>query len=130
MSAGVDALPCGCGAARPCPRGARLFATGHSYPLRCHLEIEFTRALGGAVLDHLDPALRQRLARIADEYGVTAEEVISREQTQEVAGARHAWWSWLRDRGMSYPQIGCLTGHDHSTVHDGIRKHRRAGAAA
>ena len=125
---GAVGLPCGCGPQRPCARGARLFAMGKSYPLRCHLEIEFTRALGLAVLDHLAPAIRQRLALIANQYTVSSEDVIGRGQTAEVAGARHAWWSWLRDLGMSFPQIGCLTGHDHSTVHDGIRKHRRLAA--
>lgn len=59
---------------------------------------------------------------IAQQHGLTVNEMLSGSGTRKIYPARVAFWRYLRrDRGVSYGEIGRRTGgYDHSTVWYGI----------
>ncbi len=70
------------------------------------------------------------LQAIADDYGVTLEEVRGRGRRQDRVRARWHVMHYLRTvRHWSYPRIGqYLDGRDHATVIHGVREHERLHA--
>lgn len=61
--------------------------------------------------------------RICAEHGALVEEVFGQDRRAHVARARHSIWFWLHeDKRWSYPAIGGLSGHDHTTVLAGVAK--------
>lgn len=71
-------------------------------------------------------ALRVRgLLRLVDEtvrpFFVTREDALGRSRTLSVARARKAVYVALREKGLSYTEIGRLVGRDHTTVVAGVR---------
>lgn len=60
--------------------------------------------------------------RAAATWFVSLAELLHARHTVAAAARRH-FWNLVRDTlGLSYPAIGRLTGHDHTTVLVGIRK--------
>lgn len=53
---------------------------------------------------------------IAAAHHVSRDEILSRSRVQSVVAGRRSLCVALRERGMSYPEIGRLVGRDHSTV--------------
>ncbi len=53
---------------------------------------------------------------LAQAYGVTSTDVLGRGRTKAVVRARTALMRSLRERGLSYPEIGHLLDRDHATV--------------
>lgn len=58
--------------------------------------------------------------RVSQVSGIPIEEMYSRARQPEVCKARHLFWAMLRSEGWSFPRIGKETGHDHTTVHQGV----------
>ena len=56
------------------------------------------------------------------DIGVEVSIVRSRERNRFASRDRCKAWRRLRDDGYSYPQIGDVTGHDHSTVMHWVKK--------
>jgi len=59
---------------------------------------------------------------IADDHGVTVEDIFGKRRHAPIARARQEAFTALRWYGFSYPQIGRIFGRDHSTVIHGVRK--------
>lgn len=54
--------------------------------------------------------------------GVEADLVCGRMRYRHIVKARHLWWAGLRRYcNLSYPEIGLLSGNDHSTIMIGVR---------
>ncbi len=53
--------------------------------------------------------------------GISRAEFYSRSRTAVVCAARAVIWIAMRRRGLSYPEIGWLSGRDHSTVMNALR---------
>lgn len=71
--------------------------------------------------------LAQRgLLELVDErakaHHVTRTDVLGRSRTKSVAAARQAVYRGLRERGLSYPEIGRLLDRDHTTVMHACRE--------
>jgi chromosomal replication initiation ATPase DnaA len=62
---------------------------------------------------------------IADRCGFSVNTLLGRGRTASVMRGRRELYSALRDRGLSYPEIGWLLGRDHTTVLYGVRAWRR-----
>jgi chromosomal replication initiation ATPase DnaA len=77
------------------------------------------------IIARLHPAAQRLLVVIATIYSVTPEQVVGHCRCKPIKLARHHWWASLYGLfpGWSYPWIGGLTGHDHTTVMNGHRKH-------
>lgn len=79
------------------------------------------------IISNLDTAGVINVARdICDRRGIALEDMWSRRRQRFQSHARHEFWAALRalDRvAWSYPRIGDLSGHDHTTVMSGERKH-------
>jgi chromosomal replication initiation ATPase DnaA len=56
------------------------------------------------------------LTAAADLYGVEVESILSDDRGPLAVRARHAVCWLLRERGMSFPEIGKVIGRDHTTV--------------
>ena len=65
------------------------------------------------------------LREIEATHGVSRAELAGACRSKRICDARRELWARLRDRGWSYPELGKLTGHDHTTVMYGVRKHRK-----
>ncbi len=61
---------------------------------------------------------------VAGFYGLTRQALLSRRRTAEVAQARQITMLLLRERGLSYAQVGRLLGRDHATVLHGCARIR------
>lgn len=72
-----------------------------------------------------------RIAReVAEEFGVTVDNLKSRKKTSLFVAAR--WEAYARIRAVgrfSLPQIGAFFNRDHTTVLHGLRRHAEAAAA-
>lgn len=64
-----------------------------------------------------------RLA-VADAYCVSPEDLEGPGRLPLVVRARQHFWYLLRQRGLSYPQIGKIARRDHGTVLRGVHRHR------
>lgn len=70
-------------------------------------------------------------ARIEAETGIKRSEIVSPCRCQHIVRARHAVMAELRAMGLSLCVVARLTGRTcHTTVINGIRKHRDREAAA
>jgi hypothetical protein len=65
------------------------------------------------LLDLLDAASR--------EHHVSREEILGRSRLQSIVAGRRGLCRALRERGMSYPEIGSLIGRDHTSVMNLVR---------
>ena len=72
---------------------------------------------------------RQIVTRVADENGVRVADLLGPSHARRVSWPRQAAYVQLRDRGLSYPQIGRIMGRDHTSVLSGERAHRARAAA-
>lgn len=64
----------------------------------------------------------EAIRAVAEEYGVTAPQIMGRSRKSRIAEARHVAMLLLRtDSGLSTVRIGKLLQRDHSTVVVGIR---------
>lgn len=72
------------------------------------------------------------VARVAEMYGVTVEEILGGNQCRQVARARHGVAWLLRRHGMSFRDIAKVVGYgDHTSAHHACSKvDRDAGARA
>ncbi len=70
------------------------------------------------LLDCLDRhQLLDEANAIAEAWGSNLADAMGHSRKHSATRARHRVWTLLRDRtGLSYPEIGALTGHDHTTV--------------
>jgi chromosomal replication initiation ATPase DnaA len=60
--------------------------------------------------------------RVADARHVPLERMLHGDRHKTAASARREFWNTLRDTlGLSYPELGRLTGHDHTTVMHGVK---------
>jgi len=60
--------------------------------------------------------------RVAARWFVSLRELLGGARHKAVAAARRHLWNLMRDTlALSYPAIGRLTGHDHTTVMAGIK---------
>lgn len=70
-------------------------------------------------------------ARIEAETGIKRAEIVSPSRQHRIIPARHAAMAELRAMGLSLCTVARLTGRTcHTTVINGIRKHRDREAAA
>lgn len=77
----------------------------------------------------------RRAVRILDvagsRFGVTWEELLSRDRTAHLANARHVAAWLMRQAGMSYPAIGrALGGRDHTTAMHAVARIEREAQAS
>lgn len=69
--------------------------------------------------------LLQFAESLATRRGFTLEELLVGGRRPSLAAARHEFWTVLRDSTtLSSVEIATLTGHDHSTVLEGVKAHR------
>ncbi len=68
------------------------------------------------------------LKDVVHRSGLSPEAILSRARTGEIVEVRRELARRLRERGLSYPQIGALLGRDHSTVLALLRQTHRTGA--
>lgn len=74
-----------------------------------------------------DPDIADVLADVVSATKVSAKRLQSSERTPYVARARWVAWFILRQRRMTYPEIGRMTGgFDHSTVIHGIKQAQKS----
>lgn len=65
-------------------------------------------------------------ACIGGAYGVSREELVSKNRMKPMGEARAVGYLLARRRGMSYPRIALIFGNrDHTTVMSGVRKAER-----
>jgi len=66
---------------------------------------------------------RDVLHLVADEFGVTVDELVGRRRFARICRARHTAALLLREQlGLSYPKIGQeLGGRDHATAHHAVQ---------
>jgi chromosomal replication initiation ATPase DnaA len=57
---------------------------------------------------------------VALRHGLTRHDLLGRARTKKVSIARKQCYQILRDRGMSYPQIGAFFGRHYTTVLDSL----------
>jgi len=63
------------------------------------------------------------LMLVAKKYKLTKQEILSKTRRADVVRARSLYWHLLRHvADWSYPRIGRITGHDHTTVSYGVAK--------
>ena len=83
----------------------------------------------GALLEHLTGApapVAKVLAAVARKFGVTFDELRSRDRHRRITNARHVAAWLLREQGLSLNEIGeALGGRDHSTILSAVRKIQR-----
>lgn len=53
---------------------------------------------------------------VADAFGVSADALRIRDRSKTIGEARNAWCWLLRDRGLSWKEIGRICGMDYSTA--------------
>lgn len=79
------------------------------------------------ILENLDAAGVMALClEIGKRRLVSLEDMWSRDRRSYQAHARHEFWAALKATdpiAWSYPRIGELSGHEHSTVMSGVRAH-------
>lgn len=64
--------------------------------------------------------------RVAEARHVPLERMLHGDRHKTAAAARREFWNVLRDTlGLSYPELGRLTGHDHTTVMHGVKVRQR-----
>ena len=71
--------------------------------------------------------LLELLDEASREHFVSRDEILGRSRCQSIVAGRRALCRALRERGLSYPEIGRLVGRDHTTVmtlvrHEGTKK--------
>lgn len=78
------------------------------------------------ILENLDAAgVSADAVAVAKRRKITLELMWSRGRSPFQTHARQEFWAILRARdpvAWSYPHIGSLSGHDHTTVMNGVRK--------
>lgn len=68
--------------------------------------------------------VRGIMADVASDYGVSLEDIASRDRTHRITPARHAVMHRLRQQfGWSQSRIARIWGMDRTTVLNGIRQH-------
>jgi len=72
------------------------------------------------------------VARVAAEYGVTAEDIMGNGHARKIVAARHAAFYAVKvATGANLPRLGRIFGRDHTSIMHGIRKFKeRAREAA
>lgn len=60
--------------------------------------------------------------QVALEYVVTVPGILGRRKHKAVTTARHVLWYLLQREGMGYKHIGELTGYDHTSVYNGVKR--------
>ncbi len=65
---------------------------------------------------------RIELEKIAENFGVTLDQALTKMRTPDLTRARHQMWTQLRHRGYSFPRIGSIFSCDHSTVQSAVRR--------
>jgi chromosomal replication initiator protein len=67
---------------------------------------------------------------VANFFGITSDEIMSRSRRQRIAMARHVTFYIMRRVGMcSYPQIGKAFGYDHTTILSAVDRIERLVAS-
>ncbi|CAB4139101.1 Chromosomal replication initiator, DnaA C-terminal [uncultured Caudovirales phage] len=61
------------------------------------------------------------LAKCADMFGVTTDDILSMRRGQNTLAARRAFYLAMRRRGWSFKAIGKFMGRDHTTIITGAR---------
>jgi len=81
------------------------------------------------IIERLPPFARLLLDKAADVYGVAPELIVGHCRLKPIALARHAWWAALYGLfpHWSFPYIGALTGHDHTSVMYGRAEYLKRG---
>jgi hypothetical protein len=69
--------------------------------------------------------LQALCTRVADAFGYTLSDVMFGSRQKHIVRARFACYYALRQRGLSFPEIGELLGAHHTSVLSGVRKVER-----
>lgn len=69
--------------------------------------------------------LQALCSRVSDAFGYTLSDVMFGSRQRHIVCARFACYYALRQRGLSFPEIGELLGVHHTTVLSGVRKVER-----
>ena len=70
--------------------------------------------------------MKEIIATVSRQTGVSAEDILSRKQHRHIVGARHlVMWIAHDEANYSMPEIGRALNRDHTTVLSGIQKMRR-----
>lgn len=71
------------------------------------------------------------IARVAAEYGVTADDIMGDVRSRNISWARHAaFYAVKAATGASLLRLGRIFNRDHSTILHGIRMHKARAVAA
>jgi chromosomal replication initiation ATPase DnaA len=65
------------------------------------------------------------IAQVCDRHGVAVDEVMGRSRYKRICLARKEAYAMLREEKLSFPTIARMFGRDHTTVVDGVQRHRR-----
>ena len=66
-----------------------------------------------------------RIAQLCESRGVSVDDIIGRSRLTRVSKVRKEVYTMLRDERVSFPVIAQMFGRDHTTVVDGVQRHRR-----
>lgn len=70
--------------------------------------------------------MREIAAEVAEEYGVSAEEILSKDRKDPLAEARQVVMFIMHERcGCSYSLIARIMGLDHTTIRHGVCAEKR-----
>jgi hypothetical protein len=92
-------------------------ATGKNMSIREFDEAHFSKPV--FVPQKRDPRALAR--QIADNHGVTVDDLVGKSRFHHLAVARHELYATLRQWGWSYPAIGRFVGRDHTTIISAIK---------
>lgn len=89
---------------------------------------DYARAKAMAAPRH---PVREIAKEVADLSGLSANWILSKRKTpRKLIEARWLVWAIAHRAGLSYPEIGRVTGHDHTTVMHGVQQEaKRRGEA-
>lgn len=66
--------------------------------------------------------VRDIAIEVSAETGIPVADIYGRSRRAPIVRARRMVWQRARSQGLSLPQIGRTTGHDHTTVLHGLRR--------
>lgn len=69
-------------------------------------------------------AMRRIFREVGAYHGFTEADLYVRDRRAELVAVRNEAWVKCREAGFSYPVIGALAGWHHTTVMNGVERHR------
>lgn len=92
--------------------------------MTAHPRLTLAPLLGPIHGRHVAPRMSVRAiaAQVSEETGVPVAQIFGHRRQAQIVRARWTVWQRARRQGLSLPQIGGATGHDHTTVLHGLRR--------